>query len=239
MKVGEFEGIDICIEVEEERKCGFRKPASNGVGIYLMGGLVMEQCERLPFPLRTCPVCGEGVKFSRGFTWITPCELFDMDYEPICSTHDPEMGTFNALWEEGGHFAQEDGQHRVNIASENHNHEGCHMCNPPEGSHGLLWVGRQSYTTAEFLAEAVFRGISRKIRTLPHDFVLGETVVYLAHVDGVKEGEAGVFSVFKPTGIDLVVDDAEDIPDVAKNIAKRAKAHSAEGTIRIVEVEHD
>ena len=236
MKVGDFEGIDVCVEVEKERACGYRKPSSNGVGIYLVGGFALDQCERLPFPLETCPTCGCGVKFSRGFTWITPADLFDVDSAPICTTYDPETGGFDAEFEEGGVFTRANGETVVNPTSETHDHENCYMCNPSDKAHGLLWVGKKTYTTYRFMAEAMVMGVSRKIGSLPNDFVLGETIVFLAHVDGVRDGEPGVFCSFKPTGIDLVIDDAEDIPGVAKRIAKRAQKRNAGGTIRIVEV---
>lgn len=56
---------------EEERGCGFRKPG----GLYLMGGGLMAPCDRLPIPLRVCPVCGQGIKPTRGFGWIALAEL--------------------------------------------------------------------------------------------------------------------------------------------------------------------
>lgn len=53
--------------VERERGCGYRKSG----GIYLVTGVTSGSCGKLPYPLSVCPCCGGGVKFSRGFTWIT------------------------------------------------------------------------------------------------------------------------------------------------------------------------
>jgi len=52
--------------VEKQRGCGFKKPG----GLYLIGGASSSPCCLLPFPLKVCRCCGQGVKFSRGFTWI-------------------------------------------------------------------------------------------------------------------------------------------------------------------------
>jgi len=52
--------------IEQVRQCGFRKVG----GLYLCGGGFGMECDRLPYELKVCPVCGSGVKFSRGFTWL-------------------------------------------------------------------------------------------------------------------------------------------------------------------------
>ena len=33
-------------------------------------------CHRLPLNIPVCPVCGQGIKFTRGFTWINPGKIF-------------------------------------------------------------------------------------------------------------------------------------------------------------------
>ncbi|GAJ18049.1 unnamed protein product, partial [marine sediment metagenome] len=58
--------------VEERRGCGFRKVG----GMYLCGEFVSSPCDRMPFPLTTCPVCGQGIKVSRGFTQVNPFQLW-------------------------------------------------------------------------------------------------------------------------------------------------------------------
>lgn len=63
--------------IEEKRGCGYRKVG----GLYLVGGYVNTPCDRLPLPISTCPVCGQGIKVSRGFTEINPLRLFGPHYE--------------------------------------------------------------------------------------------------------------------------------------------------------------
>lgn len=69
------------MSVERERGCGFRKLH----GLYLVGGkgLGME-CKQLPQNLKACPVCGEGIHQSRGFTWVIPKLLFPSAQECYC-----------------------------------------------------------------------------------------------------------------------------------------------------------
>lgn len=52
--------------IEAKRGCGYRKVN----GLYLCGSGITISCDRLPFPIEYCPVCGSGIKFTRGFTWI-------------------------------------------------------------------------------------------------------------------------------------------------------------------------
>ncbi|MBA7701193.1 hypothetical protein ES703_109926 [subsurface metagenome] len=58
--------------VEQIRGCGFRKVG----GMYLFGEYISSPCDRMPFPLTTCPVCGQGIKVSRGFTEVNPHRLW-------------------------------------------------------------------------------------------------------------------------------------------------------------------
>lgn len=64
---------------EEIRGCGYRKVG----GLYLCGEYISIPCDRLPYPLDVCPVCGGGIKVSRGFTKINPLRLFG--YHQPCS----------------------------------------------------------------------------------------------------------------------------------------------------------
>jgi hypothetical protein len=189
---------NILTVVEAKRGCGYRKAGKDGVGIYLMGGLLSEVCPRLPFPLTVCPCCGQGVKFARLWTWIEPNKLFDPKLEP-----QPDY------WNDPKH---------VDL---------CPMCRPElaEPRAGLLWIGSRNYSPKKFLRESGERGVSRKLASIPHDFVMGETWVYLAHLyvvpdhdDLTAPAKPGVFCVFKPTHIDVVVntDDPEELPSRAK-----------------------
>lgn len=52
--------------VEAKRGCGYRKVG----GLYLCGSGISISCDRLPYEIKYCPVCGSGIKFTQGFTWI-------------------------------------------------------------------------------------------------------------------------------------------------------------------------
>ncbi|GAH57976.1 unnamed protein product, partial [marine sediment metagenome] len=67
--------------VELRRGCGFRKVG----GMYLCGEFISSPCDRMPFPLTTCPVCGQGIKVSRGFTEVNPYQLWGMHQD--CKDH--------------------------------------------------------------------------------------------------------------------------------------------------------
>jgi len=67
--------------VEARRGCGFRKVG----GMYLCGEYVSAPCDRMPFPLTTCPVCGQGIKVSRGFTEVNPYRLWGIHRD--CKDH--------------------------------------------------------------------------------------------------------------------------------------------------------
>jgi len=58
--------------IEQIRGCGYRKVDA----LYLVGSYISMPCDRMPFPLTVCPVCGQGIKVSRGFTQINPYQLW-------------------------------------------------------------------------------------------------------------------------------------------------------------------
>lgn len=198
----------VTILTENKRGCGFRTPGKSGVGIYLVSDGAGEACERLPYPLDVCPCCGAGVKFSRGFTWVMPEQL--LSERPFCTPNHPDFS--------------------------NHRHDKCPVCDPAKfgGKTGLMWVGEKYYPTPEhFQRESDAMGVSKKVNGVPRDFVVGEHYVLLAHKkalfdivtkeDGSREVQyqAGIFSVFRPTGVDLVIKDPNNIPELALNIQER------------------
>ena len=211
--------MEVVILREGKRGCGYRKPSKDGVGIYLRGSPFSEECERLPWMLDTCPCCGQGYKFSRSFTWINPMNMFDPYVEPRCSLLMPKD------------------------PFPDHRHEQCWMCNPEllGSKAGLIWIGEKFYPRPfDFMQEAAVMGISRKIGAIPNGFEVGEHAIFLAHLrtfaapqpDGKVNYTAGVFAAFKPTSIDLVIDNEHRVPDKAIELAKRV----GKDKVRIVKV---
>lgn len=58
--------------VEARRGCGYRKVGA----LYLCGGGIWVSCDRLPYEVEACPVCGEGIHFPRSLKEINPFKLF-------------------------------------------------------------------------------------------------------------------------------------------------------------------
>lgn len=208
---------DIIRQIERRRGCGYRKPARDGVGIYLVGPAENAPCGRFPFPLDVCTCCGGGIKPARAWTWITPKALFG-EPERKC----PPMRGANNLFVSP-----------------------CRTCAAgggiPDGQHGLLWVGEAYYPSPrDFARESAMLGISRKLAAVPRGFKLGETVVYLAHRlaiwhEDTQSYSPGVFAFFRPMGIDLVIDpDVTEPPERAVRLAESL----GEGA-RIIQVVRD
>jgi hypothetical protein len=89
------------------------------------------------------------------------------------------------------------------------------------GRVGLLWCGEKWYAAPQdWTREAREQGVSRRISTVPNDFVVGETWVLMAHPKAVMgtndAGEIayrpGIFHAFKPSAIEYVVkgDESEE-----------------------------
>src|SRR5210317_475081 len=56
-----------------ERGCGYRKPG----GLYLATDKIdLQPCCKLPHELTICPTCSQGIKPSRGWTWVDAQEIF-------------------------------------------------------------------------------------------------------------------------------------------------------------------
>lgn len=84
---------------EKKRGCGYRVLG----GLYLVGFGSPIECDRLPFKLTVCPVCGAGVKQSRGFTWLNWFEFAgkhegckDKFLCPLCNPKEGDI--FGLLW---------------------------------------------------------------------------------------------------------------------------------------------
>jgi len=142
--------------VEGARGCGYRK----GGGLYMVSGKLSEPCELLPIPLHVCPTCGEGVKQSRGFTWILP--------DPLLGPRDHGSSLHNQICPLGGPMLREKWS---------------------EGERaGLIWIGEAYYKTPrEFMDEAARMGVSRRIPAVPRGFKVGEHWVALAHPKAIRQ----------------------------------------------------
>ena len=87
--------------------------------------------------------------------------------------------------------------------------EACSMYNPPDKS-GLIWIGQSFYKSAQaWLDEAQTQGVSRKIGAIPRDFVVGKTMVFVAHREAITNADgtktAGIFHAFVPDRIEYIV----------------------------------
>lgn len=204
------------VSVEHRRMCGWRRPDKTGVGIYLVGPMAAEICERLPYYVKPCHGCGSVFRFFRGWMGVGPSERFSD--EPRC------------------------GQ---NGLQENHRHELCAVCSPEiAGPNAMVvFVGKKFYSPAEFVDEALKIGISKKIPNFPEWFEIGKTYVYLAHNEAVLKQRVnpgtmepvfdektkrpvmdalpGLIGCFRPVQIDLVVKNERAVPERAKRYAER------------------
>ena len=89
--------------IEAPRECGDRVPG----GTYVMGGSVSKECCIFPIRLENCAHCGAGIKFSRGWTWLSvsalkfektsACLPFN-DASRICSPFDDSSRKIGLLW---------------------------------------------------------------------------------------------------------------------------------------------
>ena len=183
--------------IDQKRGCGWRKPG----GLYLVGPETGQPCGLLPVPLDRCPCCDQGIKPTRGWTWIDVPQLLA---GRECRTAGDPFAPQSKGW--------------------------CYACPARQlkGRHGLLWIGEAFYPTpADWLKEAHEQGISRRLHQLPRGFKVGETWVLVAHRKAIaneahvwEEGDGtrhieeagftpGVFQMFKPTAVEYVVKGGE------------------------------
>lgn len=139
--------------IEGKRGCGYRKVG----GLYLVGGALDFPCDRLPYPLSICPVCGHGTKIGRGYTRINPFKLF--------GNHDKEAAISN--------------DSSVTIPVCQDVIRPCIMCDPPDDTAYIMLVGDKFYTPESFLKEAQEMGVSKRVAFIPQEFEMGKTIIYL------------------------------------------------------------
>lgn len=66
----------------------------------------------------------------------------------------------------------------------------CFVCDPTEDIAFIMRVGEKYYPTIDdFINEGITQGVSKKIAQIPNGFLIGKTIVYLAHINAcvVKE----------------------------------------------------
>jgi hypothetical protein len=230
--------MTIPTRIDSERGCGWRKPG----GMYLVTGSAFTGCERMPLALERCPTCNHGVKPSRGWTWVDGDKLFAS--QPcvhagenvsmaaghcvsclICFAAMHRVRPCPHCLHDTQHTAEavyctEQPQAGALATKENCNCDRTSVDGfyaPGMGRVGLLWVGGKYYPTPDsFTEEAARLGISRRLAQIPREFVVGETIVLMAHRKAIpgrrpdsplNDGtySPGVFMVMRPTAIEYVV----------------------------------
>lgn len=75
--------IKIRVSHEKKRGCGYRKKG----GKYLVSSSIAAlPCGLLPIELSVCPCCGEGIKQSRGWTWVDIAKLISKA-DHVCESY--------------------------------------------------------------------------------------------------------------------------------------------------------
>lgn len=189
---------------EIKRGCGYRVVG----GLYLCGEYREVYCDRLPYLLEACPVCGGGIKPTRSYLMINPLRLFGyhlIDRKVITGGYDKSTELRPTPCND--------------IA-------GCFLCQPREDPAFIVTIGDKFYTPDSFLDEARRLGISKRIPFIPKELKLGETRVYLAHRQAVSvpvpetlpltngsgkleanriERKFGIFSAFIPQRVEKLI----------------------------------
>jgi hypothetical protein len=70
----------IATRYDTERGCGWRQPS----GLYLVADGPNTPCGRMFLSLTVCKSCGQGLKPSRGFTWVTIPEAVLHEEPQVC-----------------------------------------------------------------------------------------------------------------------------------------------------------
>ncbi len=221
--------------VEQIRGCGYRRVG----GMYLCGEYINSPCDRLPLPLAVCPVCGQGIKVSRGFTQISPYRLWGLHDQGVRAfTEEPERSMVGVV------------SLTKRVCTDRF--RPCHVCDPKDEPAYIMLVGAGNYKTPdEFLEEAHRMGISKRIPFIPKDLELGKTVVYLAHPKACEvrepvamqeamailehsetkqprlletekvEKAIGIFTAFIPQRIEKLIWESEATPEELEKLEKR------------------
>jgi hypothetical protein len=179
--------------IESKRGCGYRKVG----GLYIVARpeeMISISCDRLPIPLHVCPVCSQGIKFSRGWTWIDPFKLFEGDHGDECTCYLTCPACVPSF-----HFRQQV--------------EGTELSEPIENDKivkaGLVWVGEKYYSPESFCQELREQGFSKRISALPKGYKPGVTWIFTAHkkavVDPGGDQVPGIFYAVQAPRVEKIV----------------------------------
>ena len=223
--------------VEQIRGCGYRQVG----GLYLVGSGIWVECDRLPFPIGSCPVCGQGIHFARAFMEINPLKLFGL--HDLCGSgwlevFEPTLGeSISVGLDTTGRSCQDPIRP-------------CSMCDPRDEPAYVMIVGNRYYTPESFMKEAMELGVSKRIPFIPKGLKLGQTIVYLAHPKAIEIKESvpvekpmtiieydsqlellkaqqkslyslGIFMVFTPQRVERLIWESEATPETLKDLGKR------------------
>lgn len=193
-------------------------------------GWLFAGCDRLPYPLDCCPVCDAGFKPFRGVKKINTVALFDR--------HEGCKDTRPCPFCDGLLF------NRPHVLDKEQNFV--------DVGDFLMCVGEKFYKTpADFTAEAINMGVSKKISSIPKNLVVGYSWVYLAHPAACKKvvppceqpdngelvkapktvDQLGIFTFFIPTRIEMPVWKGKTSAKKRKQLEKRG--------ITLVEFDYD
>jgi len=206
--------------LEPRRGCGYRKVGK----LYVRGFGTFRECHRLPIPLTTCPVCGAGIGFTRGWMRLQAKKLLkECGEEVITCPQCGEQMIRSHMFDRNVWLCENCGIGIERAPEPCNCDENCEVCHPPEKAF-MLWVGEKYYPTPhDFMSEAIELGVSKAVPSIPRDFELGKTLVYLAHrkavdiyipnkntITGYKvEKHSGIFMSFRPTHFELLVKESD------------------------------
>ena len=197
---------------EEVRGCGFRKVGAT----YLCGEYIAVPCDRLPYPLDTCPACGGGVKVSRGFTRIIPLHMFGF-HQPCndrvrpCFVCDPTtvpafiMRVGEAHYKTPGDFSRE--ARRMGVSKR------------------IPFIPKEM----EFGATIVYLAHAKACRVVEIPAVQQAMALIRPPDDGSMalletekvEWKLGIFSAFKPQRVERLIWEKDASPEELEKLHKR------------------
>ncbi len=169
--------------IESKRGCGYRSVGST----YAMLTKPKRSCDRLPFLLEVCPCCGEDYKFSRAIRIIDPGKMLGGNHKHCNCSSDCPVCNFEIY---KGIYCTEDTQHF------------------------LEWIEERHYVTpTEFIVEAGYLGISRKMKNgVPGGMIPSESIVFLAHKKVIQDGneyKPGIFGIYMPIHFEHICTESE------------------------------